>query len=429
MTASHEIGPAASIRGAVRVPGSKSLTLRALFVGGLARGSTVLRGALRSGDVKRMTAGLRALGAEVDPAREDGSLAIVGVDGSPKRGPSAIDVGDCGTCMRLLLGAACLGEGIRTLDGTPRMRERPVGGLGRALARLGAGIEYPGNEGYPPVRVRARGLRGGDVEVDASASSQYLSALLLVAPFASGDLRIRAGETLPSRPYVDLSLEVMEAFGAEASREESGLWRVRAGRTYGGREFEVEGDWSSASYFLAAAAVCEGEVEIVGVRRTSRQGDAVFVGFLEALGCRARDTERGILLEGGPLRGELRLDLRDAPDIVPTAAVVAAFNRGRVEITGVPHLRLKESDRIRTVAEALRRIGVRVEERDDGLTVDGGATLHGARIDPRGDHRIAMSLAIAGLRVPGVSILDPGCVAKSYPSFFDDLGRIVEPRS
>jgi 3-phosphoshikimate 1-carboxyvinyltransferase len=309
------------------------------------------------------------------------------------------------------------------------MRERPVGGLGRALARLGAGIEYPGNEGYPPVRVRARGLRGGDVEVDASASSQYLSALLLVAPFASGDLRIRAGETLPSRPYVDLSLEVMEAFGAEASREESGLWRVRAGRTYGGREFEVEGDWSSASYFLAAAAVCEGEVEIVGVRRTSRQGDAVFVGFLEALGCRARDTERGILLEGGPLRGELRLDLRDAPDIVPTAAVVAAFNRGRVEITGVPHLRLKESDRIRTVAEALRRIGVRVEERDDGLTVDGGATLHGARIDPRGDHRIAMSLAIAGLRVPGVSILDPGCVAKSYPSFFDDLGRIVEPRS
>jgi len=421
----REIRVVDSVGGSVRVPGSKSLTLRAILAGALARGTTVLRHALRSDDVVRMARGVRGLGAHVEMLGADGSIRIEGVDGSPATGPVAIDVGDCGTCMRFLLAAACLGEGERFLDGSARMRERPIGALGLALARLGARLEYPGRDGHPPVRVAASGVRGGEIEIDASWSSQFLSALLLVGPYAASPLVVRPTVATASRPYVRLTEEVVQAFGGRVEAQGS-AFRIEAGRTYRGREFEVEGDWSSASYFLAAAALCGGEVEIRGLRRGSRQGDAVFLELLERLGGRSVATEDGVRFEAGPSLpgGDLRLDLRDAPDIVPTVAVVAAFRPGRTEICGVPHLRIKESDRIATVATELRRIGARVEERPDGLGIEGGARLCGAAIDPHGDHRIAMSLALAGLRIPGVVIHDPACVAKSYPGYFDDLERI-----
>jgi len=418
----REIRVVPRLEGRVRVPGSKSLTLRALCVAALARGRSVVFNALVSGDSRVLARALEALGARIRVDEAAHRIEIESSGGAPRVPGASLDAADCGTCLRLLLAVAAAGEGRIELDGTERMRERPVGGLADALVRAGASLEFPGRRGYPPVIVHGRGLAGGRVSVDARASSQFVSALLLVGPLAAGGLEIRPAGAFPSRPYVGLTADVMEAFGATVE-DRGSRFRVPAG-AYTARSYDVEGDWSSASYFLAAAAVTRGTVLVQGIREGSRQGDRRFLDFLTALGSRFEATPRGVRLTGGDRAGDVSFDFGDCPDVVPTAAVVAAFHDGRVELTGAPHLRWKESDRIAAVCGELRRLGARASERDDGLVVEGGRPLRGADVRTFDDHRIAMSFAVAGLRVPGVRILDPACVTKSYPGFFDDLQRL-----
>ena len=420
----HEMQVVSRASGSVRVPGSKSLTLRSIVCGALASGESVLENALISSDSVGLAAAFRAAGLSVEVDEAARRFVCRGDGRAPRaESPTPLDVADCGTCMRFAVALCAAGEGEWTLDGTSRMRERPIGGLVRALEPHAGAMEYIGGPGCPPLRVRATGLDGGRFDVDASESSQYVSALLLAAPLARGPVEVRPLGSFPSRPYVDLTLQTMAAFGIDVASDGE-CFRISPG-TYVGRPHSIEGDWSSASYFLAAAAITGGEVEVEGVRGDSRQGDRRFVDFLEALGCRHEPTEKGVRLIGASRPGDVTFDFGDCPDVVPTAAIAAAFHPGRVSITGAPHLRLKESDRIAVVCDQLRRLGASAEERDDGMVIEGGHPLTGAEIDTHDDHRIAMSFAIAGLRVPGVVLLDPDCTSKSYPGFFEDLDRLA----
>ena len=425
--------------GSVRVPGSKSLTLRALACASLAKGRSRVSNALFSRDALGLAAAFRRLGARIDEDPENRSFEIEGTGGPPSVDRASLDVADCGTCMRFLVAIAATGRGTFELDGTARMRERPIGGLVEALRGARVDVDWLGSPGRPPVRVRAAGLGSGEIEVDAGESSQYVSALLIAATTAEGPVTIRPIGAVPSRPYVDLTVDCLRSFGGQIDVREdahgSPSYEVRPSTLAGGG-FAVEGDFSSASYFFAAAAVTGGTVEVRGVRADSRQGDRRFLDFLRALGHRVEATPEGVRVVGmepasggsspGTSTTEVEFDFGDCPDVVPTAAVVAALGNARVAITGAPHLRIKESDRIATVCTELARLGAGVEERDDGMILHGGRELRGADVETYEDHRIAMAFAIAGLRVPGVRILDPECTSKSYPEFFDDLARIQE---
>lgn len=430
------VRPAARVEGRVRVPGSKSLTLRALVCAGLARGASRVEGALASSDAARMVQALRGFGADLrleDDATEDSATwNIVGTGGAPRVEDVSIDVADCGTCLRVLCAIAAACETARvadkpatiTLDGTPRLRERPIGGLARALAGLGVLVDHPGEPERAPLRFIAGGLSGGRVEVDASESSQYVTALLLAAPLARGRLEVVPVGTFPSRPYVQLTIDMMRAFGVEVDRGE-GRFVVEPG-PYRAASVEIEGDFSSASYFFTAAAIARGSVEVLALRADSAQGDRGFLDYLETLGHSVESTADGVRVTGRETRGDRAFDFADCPDVVPSAAIAAAFHEGTVTLSGAPHLRHKESDRIAATATELRRLGAEVEERDDGMVIRGGRPLLGAAIRTYDDHRIAMSFAIAGLVVPGIEIEDPGCTAKSYPGFFDALEHVTE---
>jgi 3-phosphoshikimate 1-carboxyvinyltransferase len=336
-------------------------------------------------------------------------------------------LGNAGTATRFLTAALCLRDGRYTVDGDARMRERPIGDLVRALRDLGADIEAP--TGCPPVHIGrssaaggGSGLAGGSVTVPGRISSQFISAILLAAPLARRDVEVLVDGVCVSRPYIDITLEVMRAFGAEVWADDGRAdgrtaFRVKAGRGYGGRELRIEGDASTASYFLAAAAVTGGTVRIEGIGKESIQGDARFADLLAQMGCHVKKDLDSIGLTGDRLHG-IEADCRDMPDVVPTLAAVALFARGRTRIHNVAHLKFKESDRIASVAAEFRKLGGKVRELPDGLEIE-ESRLHPGTVDPWGDHRIAMASAVVGLGVPGVVIRDPQVVAKSYPEFFE----------
>jgi 3-phosphoshikimate 1-carboxyvinyltransferase len=317
-----------------------------------------------------------------------------------------------------------LGRGPFELRGDARMAERPIGDLVDALAPLGARVRFLEREGFPPLEIAGGGLHGGSTRLRGDRSSQYLTGMLLAAPLAAAPVEIAIDGPLVSRSYVELTLEVLRAFGVRVDRDGDRRFRVVAPQRYRARAFEVEGDWSSASYFLAAAAITGGRVTVKGLRRDSAQGDARFADLLEQMGAAVRLDEDGVTAEGrAALRG-IDADLGDLPDVAPTLAIVAACASGTTRVRGVAHLRLKESDRIASVVGELRRLGADAHERDDGFEVTGGAPLHGGEVDAHADHRIAMSFATLGLVVPAVTIRDVACVSKSYPRFFADLASL-----
>ncbi|MDY6986793.1 MAG: 3-phosphoshikimate 1-carboxyvinyltransferase [Thermodesulfobacteriota bacterium] len=416
------IKPITELRATIHVPGSKSYTQRALIAAALARGQSLLRGPLFSEDTAHLITALNSLGAHIHAQGPD--LTVAGTGGNLTIPPGPIYMGNNGTGLRLLTGVVSLGHGTFLLDGNDRMRQRPIQPLVDALQKLGVQASCRKKDGCPPVEVLADGIGGGKTTLAGGLSSQYLSSLLLAAPYAGGDVAIEVLGVLPSRPYIDMTLDVMERFGAEVSLLDDGAFLVRAPQAYRSNEYAVEGDASSATYFMAAAAICGGTVGIENVSPDSVQGDLRFIDILKTMGCRVGRSGKGLEIRG-PLtcHDDLSFDLHDVPDMVPALAVVSAFRKGKTDLKNIGHLRIKESDRIAALTRELRKIGAMVEEKEDAMVIQGLAT-RGGDIECYHDHRIAMSFAIAGLAIEGVVIKDPDCVKKSFPDFWDKLASL-----
>jgi 3-phosphoshikimate 1-carboxyvinyltransferase len=443
-------------RAKVLVPGSKSITNRALVLAALtAKGyACALRGALRSEDTEMMVEGLRNLGFRVLTDWPESAIFVSSEEEDPRIPAKGADlhVANSGTTMRFLTALVSLGRGRYRLDGIARMRERPIEDLLDALRQLGVRAYSETGNGCPPVVVEADGLKGGDVHIKGDVSSQFLSALLMVAPFAQGEVNIFLDGPLVSEPYVRMTLKMIHQFRCGLVLGEfvglglgSSDFQIR-GRPDRSRDLEpliasaafhegfdprkhtlleeywIEPDASAASYFFAAAAITGGRITVQGISEDSLQGDVRFVDVLADIGCAVEQGEKSITVRGGPLHG-LDVDMNDISDTVMTLAAVACFADGPTTIRNVAHIRHKETDRLAALAAELRHVGAEVEEFGDGLTIT-PRPLHGAEIETYNDHRMAMSMALIGLRVPGIVIKDPGCVAKTYPHFFTDLERL-----
>jgi len=414
-----EIKPRGQIQATLTLPGSKSYTHRALVAASLADGESLLHNALDSEDTRLTAQGLARLGAKIDWREE--LVRVQGAGGRWQPLAEPIYLGNSGTSMRFLTALAALGRGEYRLTGSPRLCERPQGELLEALAQLGVKAVSERGDGCPPVLVQG-GLTGGRARLSGAISSQYLSALLFIAPLAPEGAEIEITGDLVSRPYVDLTLEVLGDFGISFFRQGYRYFQVPGGQTYLPQDYAIEADASSASYFWAAAALTQGKITITNLTPDSCQGDVGFIKVLERLGCRISAGEEGLTVAGGPLQG-IEVDMAAMPDLVPTLAVLAAFAKGETLITNVAHLRHKESDRLAAVAAELKKMGIAAQETADGLRITGGQP-RGAIIDTYQDHRIAMSFAVAGLKAPGTVIQDPDCVAKSFPEFWEFFAKL-----
>ncbi|HUU96965.1 MAG TPA: 3-phosphoshikimate 1-carboxyvinyltransferase [Phycisphaerae bacterium] len=425
------VHPVGAVAGTVRLPGSKSLTNRYLTCTALADGESTLRGASLSSDTLRMVAGLQCLGVQVEVREEGPAIRVQGCRGHLPADDAELDAGDAGTAMRFLTALACLGYGRFRLDGSVRMRARPIGQLVDGLHAIGAGIGYEGVEGYPPLTIVARGLAGGEIEFDRPPSSQYISAILMVSPYAAADVMIRVNGPLVSRPYVDMTIAVMRSLAVEVLSAEGRRFIVPNAQRYRAGEVNIEPDASAASYFWAAAAVTGGRVRVRDLTRASFQGDVRFVDVLERMGCRVNAGDDYIEVQGPPVGALQRLDvdLNEMPDVVQTLAVVALFAKGVTRIRNVANLRIKETDRLAALGTELTKLGGAVEVSDDGLAVTPPARVTPATINTYNDHRMAMSFALAGLAVDGIVIKDADCVSKSFPDYFDALAGLgVSPK-
>ncbi len=404
----------------VRVPGSKSITNRALLIAALAEGPSDLHGALFSDDTRYMAAALDQLGIAValDPAAA--RIDVRGGGGGWTARAAELFVGNAGTAMRFLVAALCLGQGRYRIDGTARMRERPIDDLVAALRQLGGQLRCEADNGCPPVLVEAAGLAGGTAEIDAGRSSQFLSAVLQVAPYAARDVTVVVRGTAIAQPYIDMTIGVMGAFGVRVERDGYRRFHVPSGQRYAARRYAIEPDASSAHYFWAAAALTGGRVRVEGLSRDSMQGDVRFAALLEEMGATVRWEADAIEVRGPTRLRGIDADMNAISDTAPTLAVLGAFATGPVRLRNIAHLRWQESDRLRAVATELARLGAVVEELPDGLLVQ-PSPLRPARVHTYDDHRVAMAFALVALVVPGVTIDDPGCVAKTFPDYFERL--------
>jgi 3-phosphoshikimate 1-carboxyvinyltransferase len=420
----REIHAAERAAGRVQVPSSKSLTNRHLALALLAERPTLLAAPLLADDTRRFLSALRQLGFAVSGSRH---LLTLLPRGRPSR--ASIDCGASGTMLRFVTAALTTLPGEWIVDGTDRLRQRPMSALVAALRQLGAEIDHLGAEGCAPMRVRGGAFDAGQVSIRARESSQFVSALLMAATRAAGPVSIEVAG-LVSRPYVDLTREALAVWGAKVTQPGRGLYRVHPQKLDAGR-VKIEGDFSSACYFAAGAALLGGEVEIAGLAPRSSQGDRAFFSVLEKMGASCRWSRGGVTVAGdGILRGA-DVDMADVPDQVPTLAALAPFARGETRIRNVAHVRLKESDRISAIVAALESAGAEARATADELVVPGIWAAHPppgnpATIDPVNDHRIAMSFALLGLRRPGVTIATPAVVEKSYPSFWRDFADCFE---
>jgi 3-phosphoshikimate 1-carboxyvinyltransferase len=366
---------------------------------------------------------LKALGCQLTLGEE--AWTVRGLAGALRQPSEALFTGNSGTTARFLTASAALADGPVLIDGSPRMRERPIQDLAHALRQLGVKVDLLGTRGCPPVRVHGGGLPGGPALIDASRSSQYVSAVLMAAPYARKDIELSFREgVLVSRPYVELTLQVMGAFGAEAGWSAGGGLRVAAGPRYAGRSFEIEPDASAAAYPFCAAAITGGRVRVEGLPPDSIQADLALLPILERMGCRVRHGPSEVEVTGPAdgLRG-VDVDMNALPDASLALAVVALFASGTTRIRNVGNLRIKETDRLAALETELRKLGARAQTTEDSITIEGAAG-RGAEIETYDDHRVAMSFALAGLRIPGVVIRNPACVSKTWPDYFSVLERL-----
>jgi len=422
------ITPVANLDAVVSVPGSKSLTQRALIAAALAQGTSRLHGPLASEDTHYTMTALRAMGVACDDANPDCWL-VEGKGGLIAEPKQDIYLGNNGTATRFLTSVAALGQGRFRITGSERMTQRPILPLMQALQGWLVDIASDAGNGCPPLTIQAKGLAGGKTLLPEGKSSQYLSSLLLVAPYAASPAELQVQGEILSKPYVTMTLAVMADFGIRVeAAPELNYFRIPQGQ-YQGRSYQVEGDASGASYFWGAAAVTGGRVTVANVPVPSLQGDAKLLPYLARMGCRIEQTAGGITVIGAEQLEGIEVDMGDMPDVAPTLAVVAAFAEGTTIINNIAHLRIKECDRVSAVVTELRKMGAEVEEEQDRMIIHGqagGKNLHGARIDTYNDHRMAMCFAVAGLRIPGIEITGEDCVAKSFPDFWERFGRMAE---
>ncbi|AZT08416.1 3-phosphoshikimate 1-carboxyvinyltransferase [Salmonella enterica subsp. enterica serovar 43:a:1,7] len=416
--------PIARVDGAINLPGSKSVSNRALLLAALACGKTVLTNLLDSDDVRHMLNALSALGINYTLSADRTRCDITG-NGGPLRASGALELflGNAGTAMRPLAAALCLGQNEIVLTGEPRMKERPIGHLVDSLRQGGANIDYLEQENYPPLRLRG-GFIGGDIEVDGSVSSQFLTALLMTAPLAPEDTIIRVKGELVSKPYIDITLNLMKTFGVEIANHHYQQFVVKGGQQYHspGR-YLVEGDASSASYFLAAGAIKGGTVKVTGIGRKSMQGDIRFADVLEKMGATITWGDDFIACTRGELHA-VDMDMNHIPDAAMTIATTALFAKGTTTLRNIYNWRVKETDRLFAMATELRKVGAEVEEGHDYIRITPPAKLHHADIGTYNDHRMAMCFSLVALSDTPVTILDPKCTAKTFPDYFEQLARM-----
>lgn len=406
----------------VSVPGSKSFSHRFLMAAALSDGDCIIENCLISEDTLLTMDALRQMGVKIGV--EGTRVQVKGKKGRFSACQKPVFLGNSGTSLRFVCALAALGEGLYTITGTERMQERPIQDLLDGLVKIQVPAKSVNGNGCPPVIIEGGKRIGGATELRCGKSSQYLSAMLLIAPCTQSGIEIQVTEGPVSKPYVDMTRYVMQQFGIQMEREAYEKFSVAGCQTYRHGVHTVEPDCSQAGYFWAAAAITGGDVIVKGTRLDMQQGDVGMVRLLESMGCRIMEARDGVHVVGGDLCA-IEADMSDMPDMVPTIAVVSAFARGKTLIKNVSHLKIKESNRIEAVVRELNKMGIKALATDDGLMVEGGKP-HGAVIDTYNDHRIAMSFAVAGLVVPGMDIRNPGCVEKSFPNFwevFDSLKR------
>jgi 3-phosphoshikimate 1-carboxyvinyltransferase len=431
MTTEHLQPVSRPIVGTVRPPGSKSLTNRALVVATLARGKSLLAGCLESDDTAVMVEACRQLGATIEwPAdgHEDEppvAARVRGTGGQLTPGPVDLFVGNAGTAMRFLTAVCTLGHGRYRLDGAPRMRERPIGDLTTALRGLGLDVRSEAAEGYPPLVIGAAGRPGGHVVISGSISSQFLSAILLAAPYANDDVEIELTSDLVSKPYVDMTVQVMADFGVEIEYERYRRFYVAAPRQYVGRTYHIEPDATAATYFWAASALSGGSVTVAGLTADSVQGDVGFADVLARMGCRVESSADGLTVVGPDRLRGIDVDLNAMPDTALTLAVLALYADGPTRIRNIANLRVKETDRLAALATELRKFGAQVTESPDALEIVPPPAPTATSVATYDDHRMAMSFALAALKTPGVEITGAECVSKTFPDYFDCLRNLV----
>ncbi|MGX3065838.1 3-phosphoshikimate 1-carboxyvinyltransferase [Ursidibacter arcticus] len=423
------LNPISRVEGEINLPGSKSLSNRALLLAALAEGTTKVTNLLDSDDIRHMLNALKQLGVHYQLSDDKTICEVTGVGGAFEwQNGLALFLGNAGTAMRPLTAALCLkgkNESEVILTGEPRMKERPILHLVDALRQLGANITYLENEGYPPIAIRNTGLKGNYVKIDGSISSQFLTALLMAAPLAENDMTIEIIGDLVSKPYIDITLAMMRDFGVTVSHQNYQLFSVKGQQKYHSpQQYLVEGDASSASYFLAAGAI-KGKVKVTGIGKNSIQGDRLFADVLEKMGAKITWGDDFIQAEQGDLKG-IDMDMNHIPDAAMTIATTALFAQGETVIRNIYNWRVKETDRLTAMATELRKVGAEVEEGEDFIRIKplALADFKHAEIETYNDHRMAMCFALIALSNTPVTILDPKCTAKTFPTFFEEFEKV-----
>ncbi len=407
----------------IAVPGSKSITNRALICAALAQGESTIDNYSDSDDTSLLANGLNQLGVLV---RRDGrSLVVEGKGGRVYAPKFPIPVGNAGTTLRFLVALAALADRGVVFEGSPRMAERPITDLLSALRSLGT--EASAEDLFARYKVKGGSFRGGTAQLRVDRSSQFLSALLMIAPYAQENVCIEIAGDLRSTPYVAMTIEVMKRFGVDVFQKDH-RYQVESGQRYEPNVLEVEVDASGASYFWGAAALTVGSVTVRGTRLDSMQGDLKFLDVLKSMGCRIEGSGEGITVTGPTSLKAVDIDMKDMPDMVPTLAVLALFAKGTTRIRNVSHLQYKESDRLVTLHEELKKAGGSITRSDDGLEIS-GSTMHDARLNTHEDHRMAMSFALLGLKVSGIVLEGTECVSKSFPNFWDEFDKLYERKN
>ncbi|MBI0153549.1 3-phosphoshikimate 1-carboxyvinyltransferase [Gilliamella sp. W8128] len=426
MMLSLTLQPIKKFSGTINLPGSKSVSNRALLLSALSQGKTRLTNLLDSDDVRYMLDALKALNIKYHLSDDRTICDIEGVGGKLHSAhPLELFLGNAGTAMRPLAAALCLADNNIVLTGEPRMKERPIGHLVDALRQGGAKIDYLENEGYPPLHIHG-GFTGGKIAVNGSVSSQFLTALLMAAPLASNDTEITIIGDLVSKPYIDITIKMMAIFGVSVINNQYQTFVIKANQTYQSPgSYLVEGDASSASYFLAAAAIKGGTVRVTGVGKKSLQGDTQFAHVLEKMGAKITWADDYIECSRGELNG-VDMDMNHIPDAAMTIATTALFADGTTTIRNIYNWRVKETDRLSAMANELRKVGATVEEGEDYITITPPAKLNHAEIKTYNDHRMAMCFSLVALSDTPVTILDPKCTMKTFPDYFEQFKRLSE---
>ena len=419
--------PIACIDGEINIPGSKSISNRALLLATLAKGTTTLTNLLDSDDIRYMLASLEQLGVQFELSDDKTRCTVQGMGGAVSASTAqTLFLGNAGTAMRPLCAALTLGQGEFTLTGEPRMEERPIGDLVDALRQLGASVTYLKNDGFPPLTINATGLNGGDVDIAGDLSSQFLTALLMVAPLAKGKVNINIKGELVSKPYIDITLALMAQFGVEVQNHDYARFEINPGQQYlSPGKVLVEGDASSASYFLAAGAIAGGSVKVTGVGRLSIQGDVKFADALEKMGAQIEWGDDFIIARKAKLSG-IDMDMNHIPDAAMTIATAALFAEGETCLRNIYNWRIKETDRLHAMATELRKVGAVVEEGHDFIRITPPVKMNTAAIDTYNDHRMAMCFSLLAFADCGIIINDPDCTSKTFPSYFAEFARLTQ---